>query len=232
MVEEAIWTTPYVLNVLFPALWERFLDITLAVFRQPQMVWIVTPLIATMLLMEFYFGRYKKEELGWNTAVGNSIMLIFVSIDLLRQLYSEFFLIGLVAERFAEVQIKTFIALFIFLEGLTILAFNFFHALPKRLAFSLSSVLSINFTAYMAIVLIYTDVPMSWSTFWAGVMLLTILKIVFDVLKMIEPEYIAKFQGNKLYRLLDRVVKAEEKIHMPRRRKKRRKKGSPFFREK
>ena len=25
-------------------------------------------------------GKYKKEELGWNTAVGNSLVLIFIGI--------------------------------------------------------------------------------------------------------------------------------------------------------
>ena len=39
------------------------------------------------LIMTLYFGRHRDEELGWNTAFGNSLTLLFVSIDLFRYIY-------------------------------------------------------------------------------------------------------------------------------------------------
>ncbi|MBR9703466.1 hypothetical protein GOV10_05475, partial [Candidatus Woesearchaeota archaeon] len=46
-----------------PTLWERLTTIVAAPARYPEMVWILMPLLITLLLMTFYFGRYKREEL-------------------------------------------------------------------------------------------------------------------------------------------------------------------------
>ena len=46
----------------------------------PQMIWITVPLVITTLLMTFYFGKHIKEQLGWNTALGNSVVLFFVGL--------------------------------------------------------------------------------------------------------------------------------------------------------
>src|SRR3989344_5736472 len=52
-----------------------------------QILWVSVPLFITIIVMTFYFGLYKREELGWNTSVGNSIVLLFVCVDLLRTMY-------------------------------------------------------------------------------------------------------------------------------------------------
>ena len=55
---------------------------------EPDLWWIITPLIVITLLMTFYFGKYVSEKLGWNTALGNSVVLLFVGIDQLRTIFN------------------------------------------------------------------------------------------------------------------------------------------------
>ncbi|MBI4344213.1 MAG: hypothetical protein HY555_01355, partial [Euryarchaeota archaeon] len=61
---------------------ERVLALLGAPIANPEMIWFVVPLAAITLIMTLYFGLHPKEELGWNTAVGNTVALLFVSIDL------------------------------------------------------------------------------------------------------------------------------------------------------
>ena len=64
-------------------LYLRFRELFLAPVHHPSMIWIVVPLLMALLLMTIYFAKYRDEELGWNTALGNSLVLIFVSVALL-----------------------------------------------------------------------------------------------------------------------------------------------------
>jgi len=67
--------------------YSRFIELVTAPYHHTELLWITIPLIIVVLLMEFYFGRYEKEELGWNTAVGNALVLLFVAMDLYRYVY-------------------------------------------------------------------------------------------------------------------------------------------------
>jgi hypothetical protein len=231
MAAEFIFSTPYIFGVLWPQIWERFLDLVLAVFRNPDMIWIVTPLLITLFLMEFYFGRYKKEELGWNSAVGNSLVLIFVSIDLFRQLYSDYFALSELGSRFSAVRIETFIALLVGLVGLSIAFANFFHKLPKQLAFTVSSAFTVNFTAYVAIAIIYGSVSLDWFTVVAAFMLFLLMAALFSILHLLEPEYVARYQGNIIYKMLGKLVRLKEEAQ-PKKKVKREKPIIPYFAEK
>ncbi|MBD3354899.1 hypothetical protein GF361_02850, partial [Candidatus Woesearchaeota archaeon] len=57
----------------------RFMELVTAPYHHSELLWITIPLVAALILMDIYFGRYKKEELGWNTAVGNTLALAFVA---------------------------------------------------------------------------------------------------------------------------------------------------------
>jgi len=109
----------------------RFLDIVLAPYRHPEMLWIAVPLILTIFLMEFYFGKYKEEELGWNTAYGNAIVLIFVLVDLFRHTYQ-------MGDLFTF-NIKTLVIVLLMIDTLILILIDFYHLFPKTFAFGLSS---------------------------------------------------------------------------------------------
>ena len=138
----------------------RFVDLLLAPYFYTDMLWILFPLVASIVLMEFYFGRYKYEELGWSSFFGNAIVLIFVSLDLFRRLYTQDIL--------GFVDVRNLLAIGVGLEGLVLTMVGFFHVLPKNFAFSIGSKLPTSLIAYMAIILVYAPFKIDlWTIIFA-----------------------------------------------------------------
>jgi len=144
------------------------------------MIWILAPLLVTLLLMEFYFNRYKGEELGWNTAFGNSLILIFVSIDILKFLYTHRML--------DYVTLESALAIAVILLGFVLMILSFFHLMPKELAFGLSSRLPINIIAYLTIVIIYSGMIIDFYTAVASIIFAVIVGAVLRLVSLLIPE--------------------------------------------
>ena len=169
---------------------DRTIELVGAPYYHKDMLWITLPLIISLFLMQLYFARYRKEELGWNTAVGNSLALIFVAMDLFRHVYvraESKAIIDIVFGQFREVAIIVGVGFI----SLWLLFGEFFHLIPKRLAFYVSSSLPTTLIAYLGIVLIYTNVSLDFITFIAGVFLFILLAAFFRILHIFTPYYIA-----------------------------------------
>ena len=181
-------TASYFKDELVPNVIARLLELLTAPKYNPDMIWMVTPLVITVLLMTFYFGKYGTEEIGWNTAVGNSLVLLFVSVDLLRQIYNGLGSTVIEASimNYEANPIKTALSLTILFIALILLFLNFLHAIPKRISFFLSSPLPINLTAYIAMAIVYTNVVFDGVTVIAGLVLFFILLGIIQMLKLIE----------------------------------------------
>jgi hypothetical protein len=168
----------------------RIMQLLSAPINNTNTLWMILPLLTMLLLMEFYFGRYSKEELGWNTAVGNSMVLVFVSIDLIRFLYGD--TNSLVAITPDDLKVKTFIAACVAIGGIWLLIVNFFHIFPKGLAFFISSSLPINLMAYLAIILVYSSethpIILDKTTFLSVIVIFLLLQGVFEIIKFLEPK--------------------------------------------
>jgi len=157
---------------------ERALLILKAPLTNPDMLWLLVPLILTMLLLEFYFGRYKEEELGWNTAFGNSLVLIFISVSLVRHLYTN--------SLWNETNIIVVSALITF--GLLLTMIDFYHLLPKEMAYGISSKIPLNFIAYVAITLVYIELPIDYITASAFLTILLLLFILVGIIHFTTPK--------------------------------------------
>lgn len=167
----------------FKLLLERFVQLVKAPIINPDMLWIALPLLLTLVIIELYFGRYRDEKLGWNTALTNTLVLIFVSLNLFQQVFrSE-------GGSFFRATFTTgfYIALFIFVLGIVLFLVDFFHTLPRGLAFTISAHLPVNLTAYTAIVLVYNKIPLDFATILAWIAMIIILGIIFFFIKLLEP---------------------------------------------
>jgi len=161
-------------------IYRRFADILLAPIYFKEMIWILTPLLVTLIMMELYFDRYRDEELGWNTAFGNSMVLIFVSLDILRLLYNKGML--------AYISLESALVLSVIMIGFTLTLLTFFHSLPKQLAFCISSRLPINVVAYLTIVIVYAGIPVDVYTGIAALIFAFFVSKVLKILNWIIPE--------------------------------------------
>jgi hypothetical protein len=178
-------TWSYLSNDLF----NRSLGIVEAPIHVPKMLWMLLPLLATLVLMEFYFGRYKDEELGWNTAFGNALVLMFVAIDLFRNLYEPS---GQTLLQFVTTvtDIKAIIPIWIAAMALILMFIDFFHFIPKKIAYILSSPIYINLIGLLGIIIVYTNlIPLDWTTVFACAVLFIIANLITLVLYYIIPSY-------------------------------------------
>ncbi|MFC1649073.1 hypothetical protein ACFL1B_06505, partial [Nanoarchaeota archaeon] len=55
--------------ILHTPIGDRMAYILTAPVFNPDMLWLVIPMVFALIVFEFYFGGHKKEELGWNSAV-------------------------------------------------------------------------------------------------------------------------------------------------------------------
>jgi len=169
---------------LFVPILDRFYELVKAPYLNTEMLWIALPLLITLVIVELYFGRYRGERLGWNTALTNTLVLIFVSLNLLQRIFKENngnWVDMLSSSSFI-------IALVILVLGIILFFVDFFHVVPKSLAFIFSAHLPINITAYTAIVLVYNKLPLDINTILAWVMLMVVLGGIFFFIKLLEPK--------------------------------------------
>ena len=67
---------------------EAFSAILASPFKELSVWWYLTPIFILWLVLEVYFGKYKKEKLGWNTSLGNGITLTWINIESIRFLFN------------------------------------------------------------------------------------------------------------------------------------------------
>lgn len=159
---------------------ERFIELLVAPFTYPEMLWIVVPLLIAMLFVTIYFGRYRYEELGWNSAFSNSLILIFVSMDLIRRLYMEGTL--------GFLEFRNLLTLAVIFEGVVLLMVSFFHLLPKSVAYNLYQNVPINVIAYAAVILVYSNIKIDFITVIDTIILIIVLAFVLDLIRKLVPK--------------------------------------------
>ncbi len=148
-----------------------------SVFIYPEMLWVIIPVAISMVLISYYFGKYKKEELGWNTAFGNSVVMLFACVDLFRYLYNEN-LLGW--------NNYTMLVSVVLLEGFTLTFLDFLHAMPKSFAFALSSGMTVNTILIFLIVIIYGKMPLDYITAIAVAVMALILVFLLRIMQFLE----------------------------------------------
>lgn len=155
---------------------ERFIEIITFPLNNPSLIPSLIPVLVGLLVLELYFGRYTREELGWNTAVGNATMLVTTSLTLI---YEE----GLLYDIRSSGGIVAFTILGV---GLLILMLNFYHIWPKRLAFNISSAFVVYVLVYLTMALTYGDILIDANTLAAGALVFFSLFWSFKIIQSIE----------------------------------------------
>lgn len=188
-------TITYLFNNLVP----RLADLILTPIVHPKIFWIVLPLIIATTLMILYFGRYRNEQLGWNTAFSNNIVLVFVSIDLIKHLFESNSLLNSTA----------FFVYFVLLYNTVQLVLNYFHLIPKYVSFVINSTIPINVMQYLAILLTYSNIPFDSTTLIASGLLLILIYGISKLIWMIVPIS----RGAKIFKTKEEKKEAKKKIN-------------------
>ncbi len=78
-----------VANTVIDYLLVGFSHIMAAPFENLEIWWYLFPILALWFTLEFYFGFYKNESMGWNTALGNAFSFGWVNIEGMRVLFEK-----------------------------------------------------------------------------------------------------------------------------------------------
>lgn len=148
----------------------------------PDVLWLVFPLIVATVVMLVYFEKYRDERPGWNTHVENSLVLFFVSLYLLRQIYS----VGNAGLlNFVFFPEKTVVSAVVLLVGVVLLLLNFEHFLPEKVANNISSPLTTNLFAYIIVLYVYSSSPQpAWIIIVSLILLFTLLLAILNLIKI------------------------------------------------
>src|SRR3989338_4476871 len=114
------------------------------------LLWIIAPLLITLVLIQLYFGRYKNEELGWNTAFGNSVSLLWVTTTLFRFVYEQNN--GSLLAAFLLNKNKIILISILGLWAMLSIFLQFFHILPRKIDFLIYSSIPVYVTSILLVI--------------------------------------------------------------------------------
>lgn len=132
------------------------------------------PIFLGLAIIELYFGRYQFEELGWNSAVSNSVLLIATGVTLIMRLN----LLDLPPTGARAVAAYGILGL-----GLVILLLNFYHVWPAEVAFNVSSGFTAYTTVYIVLAAVHQELPLDGNTAAAGLAVFALFYVVFKLVK-------------------------------------------------
>jgi hypothetical protein len=165
-------------------IWERFIQLVSAPLIDQDILWFAIPLGIATLFMSLYFGKYKKEELGWNTAFGNTMVFLFVAIDLVRRMYYSTPEGGW--ENLYNNPLYFSITGALSIAGLMFMLITYYHLLPKKWAFFIFSNPPVNVSLYVIMAIVYTNVAADLITAVAGVVLFFVLSVILRAVQWLE----------------------------------------------
>lgn len=152
---------------------ERATEILLAPLNYPDIIPTVIPLVLGLIVLELYFGRYETETLGWNTALGNSVMWVGTGITLL-------------LTETLQTTPQTYAVYLLIAVGAITAYLNFNHIWSEKIAFSALAAFPVYTYAYITVVLVKTEIPISALSLRASLLLVITLFIADIIIKKLE----------------------------------------------
>ena len=169
--------------------WANILDGFVEIFSSPfkdlTILWILIPIILFWFIIEIYFGRYKAEKLGWNTALGNGLTIFWTVIISLKTLFANNFELFSINKLLFIISIAAYSAF--------IISISFTHRIKGKIFFIFAS---------PTIVYYLFGIVMLWVhglldiTFWVVIDLI-ILYIFVLILEFILRKTIPSALGNE-----------------------------------
>jgi len=165
------------IGTIINGIFTEFLNLIKAPAIEPDIWWILIPVLAVLLLLSLYFGVYSREKLGWSSLMMNSVSLVFVGMNLLHRMfdYTEPGSIG----NFLENPVISLLVVLIMVEGLLLTTIAFKRKLPAWLVRFIASPVSVNSQAYVVAAMVYVRQTPSIHTFIAAIFLYAALYLVF-----------------------------------------------------
>jgi len=151
-----------------------FLEIAKAPFKDLSALWMLIPLFLIWFVLEVYFGFHKKEQLGWNTSLGNGIAIFWITVELMRHLFKanfEYFALG-----------KFFIVLLLLVYAIFICYISFKHVFNSKTTYAISSPSVVYYFSGIVILWAYGSLEITW---WVFLDILLLFGIILGLGKLL-----------------------------------------------
>lgn len=144
-----------------------FSEIFSSPLKDPSIWWLLAPIILFWLVIEIYFGRHKKEKLGWNTALGNGLNMFWIMIISLKVLFE-----GQLGLHNLD---KLVFVVFIALYSIFIIFVSFTHKIKENVFFLVASPTIVYYLSGIAILWVYNLLAIN---IWVIIDLITLYIII------------------------------------------------------
>jgi len=156
-----------------------FKEIFSAPFRDLSILWLLIPLIIFWLVMEVYFGRYKEEKLGWNSALGYGLSMFWIVVISLRTLFENNFELFSIDKLLFVIVVAVYSVLIIYI--------SFTHRLTAKIFFLFTAPTLVYYLFGIAVLLVNDLLDISLWVIIDLIILYIILLIFEMILKKLIP---------------------------------------------
>jgi len=161
-------------------------EIFSAPLRDPSIWWLLAPILIIWFVSEIYFGRYKKERPGWNTALGDGMSLLWIVLTSLKLIFTEHF------DLFSWG--KFFFVLLLGLYAAMVVFFAFTHRIKQRILLTLAEPSFVYYLSMISVLYINDLISMNFWMIVDIILLFAILLIAEKVIRSLIPEAIEEMQ--------------------------------------
>jgi hypothetical protein len=158
-----------------------FKQIGASFLKEGSLWWYLAPIFLLWIVLELYFGKYKKEKLGWNTSLGNGISLTWITLESMRFLFQT---------RPDAFWYKFAVILIVLLYAFLIVYLSFSHKLSAKITYLMASPSPIYFLSMVTILWGHGVLIVTWWVLLDLVILYIIIAILFWIIKKLVPESI------------------------------------------
>jgi len=155
-------------------MWDAFGVIFRAPFKDLSALWMLIPLLIIWFILEIYFGTHKKEQLGWNTALGNGISMFWITVALMRNLFQNNF------EAFTFLKFSGVFILFIYAIFISYISFQ--HKFSAKVTYAISAPTPVYFISGVIVLWAYGALEIG---LWIFVDLMILFLIVLGVVELL-----------------------------------------------
>lgn len=156
-----------------------FKNLVLAGFREPSLLWQIAPILLLWIILVFYFGTHKHEQLGWNTSLANGISLFWVIVSGMQRIFSE----G--GAHFTWTKFIIFLVITVY--ALIVVYISFEHRLPAKWTYGLASHHLIYYLSFLSILYAYDMIYLNIPMFIAIIILFGFILLFSFLLKKLLP---------------------------------------------
>jgi len=156
-----------------------FKEIFSSPFRDLSILWLLIPIILFWLVMEVYFGRYKEEKLGWNSALGYGLSMFWIVVISFKTIFENNF------ELFSID--KLLFVIFVAVYSVFIIFVSFTHRLKAKIFFLFTSPTIVYYLFAIALLLVNDLLNISLWVIIDLVILYIIILIFELILKKVIP---------------------------------------------